>query len=303
MSMSSNPVFPLGKRITGRWNKIEYTVERGLGEGANGKVYLVRRGQERLAMKVGSDTLDLQSEVNTLKVLSGMEGSFRRFLVDVDDAEEQGQAIPFYVMRFVEGQQLQKYLSLKGSAWFPLIGLRLLEKLAELHRTGYIFGDLKKENVLVSGYGMVELVDFGGVTPIGKAVKQFTEIYDRCYWNAGDRSADAAYDLFSFAVLCIHVCGGPKEAFSREILPQNRSVEELLNQAAADPGCAEFLPFLKKALRGTYASSREALEDWRRLVRTRKGTQADVRPAKDTWIKVGFAASLLLFAATVWYYW
>ncbi|WP_258525801.1 protein kinase domain-containing protein [Paenibacillus sp. YN15] len=301
--MSSNPVFPVGKRIAGRWNKTEYAVERVLGEGANGKVYLVRRGQERLAMKVGSDTLDLQSEVNTLKILSGVEGSFRSFLVDVDDWEEQGRTVPFYVMRFVEGQQLQKYLSLKGGDWFPLIGLRLLEKLAELHRTGYLFGDLKKENVLVSGYGMVELVDFGGVTPLGKAVKQFTEIYDRCYWNAGDRTGDAAYDLFSFAVLCIHVCGGPKAAFSREILPQNRSVEELLEQAAADPGCAEYLPFLKKALRGGYAGSGEAVADWRRLVLRRRGAKPVSKPAKDTWIKVGFAASLLLFAATVWYYW
>ncbi|MNC38603.1 hypothetical protein D3C75_872200 [compost metagenome] len=157
--------------------------------------------------------------------------------------------------------------------------------------------------MLVAGYGMVELVDFGGVTPLGKAVKQFTEIYDRCYWNAGDRSADAAYDLFSFAILCIHVCGSPKAAFSREILPQNRSVEELLDEAAKDPGCAEYLPFLKKALRGGYTGSGEALEDWRRLVRTRRGIKPVGKPAKDTWIKVGFAASLLLFAATVWYYW
>ncbi|MDF2939209.1 MAG: protein kinase family protein, partial [Paenibacillaceae bacterium] len=203
-------------------------------------------------------------------------------------------------------QQLQKYLSLKGADWFPLIGLRLLEKLAELHRRGYLFGDLKKENVLVSGYGTVELVDFGGVTPLGKAVKQFTEIYDRCYWNAGDRTADTAYDLFSFAILCIHVCGGPKAAFSREILPQNRSIEELLDQATADPGCAEFLPFLRKALRGSYAGSGEALEEWRRLVRNGRGaknSKAGSMAGKDTWIKVGFAASLLLFAATVWYYW
>lgn len=303
MNISSDPVFRAGKRISGRWNKALYMVERGLGEGANGRVYLVRRGQEKFAMKVGSDTMDLQSEANTLKVLSGMEGSFRHFLLDVDDYEDRDRTVPFYVMRFVEGQQLQNFLSLKGQDWFPLIGLRLLEKLAELHRKGYLFGDLKKENVLVSGYGMVELVDFGGVTPMGKAVKQFTEIYDRGYWNAGDRTADAKYDLFSFAILCIHVCGGPKEAFSREILPQNRSVDELLEETARDPGCADYLPFLRKALKGSFTGSGEALEDWRRLVRSRRGTKVQTRTAKDTWIKVGFAASLLLFAGTLWYYW
>lgn len=287
------------------WHGGRYRIERELGAGANGKVYLVRRDNAVYAMKIGTDTLDLQSEANILKVLSGMDGSFRHFLTDVDDYREDGKSVPFYVMKYVEGRQLQDYLTAKGQDWFPLVGLRLLGLLRELHNKGYVFGDLKKENVLVSGYGQVELVDFGGVTPMGKSVKQFTEIYDRGYWNAGDRSADMAYDIFSFAILCIHVCGGAKSVFAKGVLPQNRSADNLLEEAAADPQCSAYMPFLAKALKGGYASSGEAYSDWQRILRLQTGIRPPGVHGKGakTWVTVGFAASLLLFAATVWYYW
>jgi serine/threonine protein kinase len=305
VSTSYSPAFFSGKQVTGKWHGRAYSIERGLGEGANGKVYLVRRDNAAYAMKIGSDTLDLQAEVNVLKILSGMEGSFRDFLMDVDDYRDGGKDIPFYVMKYVEGRQPQDYLAAKGKEWFPLVGLRLLDKLRELHTKGYVFGDLKKENILVSGYGQVELVDFGGVTPMGKAVKQFTELYDRGYWNAGERSADMGYDLFSFAILCIHLCGGPKQSFAKGVLPQNRNLDELLSEVEKDPLCADYLPFLRKALRGGYSSSAKAVEDWRHMVRERSGIRlpAVSSGAPFAWVKVGFAASLLLFAATVWYYW
>jgi len=293
-----------GRTLTGKWNGRSYRVERALGEGANGKVYLVSREEGLYAMKIGADPVDLQSEANVLKVLSQGEGSFRRFLLDVDDLEHGGEAYPFYVMKYVKGRQVKDYLEARGSGWFPLVGLRLLQKLSELHEKGWIFGDLKKENILVSGYGDVELVDFGGVTPKGRAVKQFTEIYDRGYWNAGSRSADEAYDLFSFAILCINLCGRPKTSFDKQILPQNRSSELLLEEARKDPMLAEYMPFLEKAMTGGYTCSKEAQEEWKRMVYNRKRQAGGngVSLGAASWIKAGFALSLLMFVGVLFYY-
>jgi serine/threonine protein kinase len=292
-------------RVAGKWNGSSYRIERGLGEGANGKVYLVRRDDSYYAMKVGSDAVDLQVEVNVLQALSRLGGSFRNFLVDVDDWSEGGQQFPFYIMKYVKGSQLQVYLADKGRDWFPLVGLRLLERLSELHARGYVFGDLKRENVMVSGYGQVELVDFGGVTPKGRAVKQFTELYDRAYWNAGDRSADEQYDLFAFAVLCIQVCGIPKKLFSKGILPQNRSIQELMEEIRKDPQLREYEAFLVKALRGGYKSSGEASEEWRRILQQRKGQKLSYPGSAPPTglVTAGFVVSVLLFAGTLWYYW
>lgn len=279
-------------------------MERELGQGANGRVFLVSRAGSFYAMKVSDDPVDLQAEANVLKRLSMTDGSFRRFLVDVDDFQENGKRYPFYVMKYVKGVHLQDYLRRKGKDWFPLIGLRLLEKLRELHRKGWIFGDLKRENILVSGYGDVELVDFGGVTPKGRAVKQFTEIHDRGYWDAGSRSADEAYDLFAFAILCLQMCGRKPESFAKHVLPQNRNVGELLDQARNDPECRAYLPFLEKALLGTYTSSEEAYAEWKRLCLTpqRKQSVPVADKKHERRLTAVFAASLILFAAAVMYY-
>ncbi|WP_438448970.1 protein kinase domain-containing protein [Gorillibacterium sp. sgz5001074] len=304
MNTSSNPPLYVGMRVQGKWNGGEYRIEKGLGEGANGKVYLVSRGEALVAMKVGTDAMDLQAEANVLKVLSKMEGSFRRFLLDVDDFHMEGKDYPFYIMKYVRGRQLQEYMGAKGKDWFPVVGLRLLEKLAELHAKGYVFGDLKRENVLVSEFGHVELVDFGGVTPMGKAVKQFTELYDRGYWNAGIRSADGAYDVFAFAVLCVHVCGGPKTSFNKAILPQVRNLDELLAEIRSDPQLKEYAPFLLRALKGEIPSAGQALAEWRGLLKNRTGhTPAGMGQLPTLWVKAGFAASVMLFAAVLWYYW
>ena len=38
----------------------------------------------------------------------------------------------------------------------------------------------------------------------GRAIKEFTEFYDRGYWGLGSRKADPAYDLFAVAMIMIN---------------------------------------------------------------------------------------------------
>jgi len=47
------------------------------------------------------------------------------------------------------------------------------------------------------------LVDFGGVTPFGRGVKEYTEWYDRAWWGRGSRMAEEDYDVFALAMLAI----------------------------------------------------------------------------------------------------
>lgn len=297
MITSSNDAFTEGRIIAGKWKHGHYRVVRLLGEGANGRVYLVERDKEQYALKVGFDAVDLQSEANVLAALSSSPGSFQRFLIDVDDAQVAGASYPFYVMKFVKGQQLQQFLRRKGREWLPLIGCHLLGKLKELHDKGYVFGDLKWENVMVTGFGDVELVDFGGVTQMGKSVKQFTEVYDRGFWSAGMRTADDGYDLFSFAVLMLQAAGGGRECFSKHILPQNRSVEQLEEAVRKTPACRPFAGLLLKALNGRFESTEAALQEWRSAMLKEPAVhkQAEPATARTLWLGLGFAFSFLLF--------
>jgi len=287
-----------GTVLTGKWKQGRYRIERLLGEGANGKVYLVEHNRALYALKVGQDAVDLQSEINVLKNMA-LQKKSEPFLVAVDDfAHAGGKDYPFYVMRYVRGMPLHEYLHREGGDWFALIGFHLLKKLAALHEAGWVFGDLKQENVLVGEYGRVELVDYGGVTARGKSVRQFTEVYDRGYWNAGSRTAEGAYDLFSFAVLCIHQFEAKQLVhLTQTLLPQNRQVEELLKLAEGNSALKPFAGWLAKALRGGFANAREGAAAWQRLL---YGSGVRMRKRSSTrWMTGLFAGSMALLAATI----
>ncbi|WP_168123493.1 serine/threonine protein kinase [Paenibacillus sp. HB172176] len=290
-----------GSVVTGKWRQGRYRVERLLGEGANGKVYLVQNDREWLAMKIGIDAVDLQSEINVLKAMARQQrqsGGRECFLHDVDDlVVEDGKELSFYTMRYIRGTTLAGYLQEHGLEWFPLVGLNLLNKLAGLHKAGWVFGDLKMENVLVADYGHVELVDFGGATSIGKSIRQFTEIYDRGYWNSGSRSADPRYDLFSFGVLCIQIHEGKKlYQLTKDLIPQNRSAEELLRIAEGCQSLKASLPWLKQAFAGSFPDAAEGAESWRSLMHRRSVPHASATPS---WLKGLVAATGALLAVSI----
>ncbi|PZD94850.1 serine/threonine protein kinase [Paenibacillus sambharensis] len=288
-----------GSVLTGKWKRDQYRVDRLLGEGANGKVYLVEHLGRQFALKIGGDAVDLQSEINVLQSLAVQKKGAEPFLVAVDDfRHEDGREYPFYVMRYVKGSTLNEFLHREGADWFPLIGFHLLGRLAALHEAGWAFGDLKQENVMAGEFGRVELVDYGGVTAAGKSVKQFTEIYDRGYWNAGTRTAEGSYDLFSFAVLCIQLFEGKRLIqVTQTLLPQNRNTEELLKLAAGNSALKPFNGWLTKALNGGFANAREGAAAWQRLM---YGPGVRMRRQKGSgWVKGLFAASMVVLAATV----
>jgi hypothetical protein len=291
--------------VKGKWNQNVYRIERSLGEGENGKVYLVKKGSAFFAMKLGFDSIDLQSEVNVLRQLAQTESSFSRFLNDVDDFNSQGKDYPFYVMKYIKGLKITEFVQSKGDQWLGLLGLHLLKKLTHLHSSGYVFGDIKMDNILVSGYGAVELIDFGGVTQKGRSVKQFTEIYDRGYWGAGTRIADEAYDLFAFAVLFMQLSDQAHDIFSRHLLPQNRTVELLKEKLMLVPNkeLQIYVPFLQKALEGEFKSSIQAYAACKNLFykRSQPFQPKSVKGNAFVWIQVGFIASVVLLI-TAWYF-
>ncbi|MGZ9587109.1 protein kinase domain-containing protein [Paenibacillus marinisediminis] len=320
MTISSNnsllQKIPLqvGSVVTGVWNKRKYRIERLLGSGANGVVYYVTKssGQSQpsnergrgFAMKIGMDAVEFQSEINALSSLeagrrhmkSGVGRiSARPFLVESDDVEIDGKRYPFYIMRYVQGVTLSEYLGKRGLDWFGVVGGRLLRRLAELHAAGWIFSDLKAENVLVTPDGEAELVDYGGLTRIGSSVRQFTEWYDRGYWNGGLRSADIGYDLFAYAVLMVHLYQKDQlKQCVRGSLPQVRQQEDLMEIIR---GCSKLRPYqhwLHRAIYGTFVTTDEALVEWQKITQTVYRSAG--RPSRPTprWLKFSFVGSLLI---------
>lgn len=298
---------PPGTIITGKWNGKKYKLERLLGVGANGQVYLAGQGRSVCALKLGTEAAELQGEANVLASLDGTERGRGRppFLLDVDDYSINGSTVPFYVMRYIPGSPVKSFLKKHGTQWIGVIGYRLLERLAELHEAGWVFSDIKNDNVLVADYGRVELVDYGGMTAIGRSVRQFTEIYDRGNWSAGSRKADPAYDWFAFAMLWLHSLDGKRlMQLSSSRLPQDRGVEDLMKLVRSHAKLRPLEDWLERAFHGRFENSREALKEWRSAVR-----RTDAVPPYSKMHVPGWMAGLLLVSvalcasvAAVWWF-
>lgn len=307
MTMPLGPDFSPGTVVTGKWKQGKYVILRTLGKGANGIVYLVQRepGGGRYALKMGFNGVDLQSEINVLTSLESQYSQAGResasYLKEVDDYRINGTDIPFYVMKYVRGEPIHHFIRKHGSDWITITGLRLLKKLAELHRMGFIFCDLKPQNVLVTRYGEVELIDYGGVSPAGRSAKQFTEWYDRGYWNAGSRVADPGYDVFSFALLLIHLLEGDElQRLAGESLPQLRGMGPLSVLIQRSERLSPYKGWLGQAVQGKFESAEMAFLHWKKHVYGPVKRQSESRsePA-PRWLIPSFALSALIMAGAI----
>ncbi len=155
--------------------------------------------------------MSITSEVNVLKHFSKVQGQvLGPSLLDVDDYVTNTGIFPFYVMEYLKGTELISYMQNRGVEWLGILMIQLLGDLSRLHSVGWVFGDLKPDNILVVGPpARIRWLDVGGTTLIGRSVKEYTEFYDRGYWGLGSRKAEPSYDLFAVAMVMIN-CAYPK---------------------------------------------------------------------------------------------
>jgi serine/threonine-protein kinase len=304
--MSSNGSLPkLPRQFSGRWNKASYLVLAELGQGANGAVYLADCNGSRQAVKIGQDAIDILMEVNMLKHVQQVRDiRVGPLLCDVDDLVINGKAYTFYAMEYLEGEQLDQYVKRAGTEWVPVLMVQLLTRLDVLHRNGWVFGDLKPENVIVNKADkQVRLIDFGGVTKMGKAVRQFTEEYDRAAWQAGDRRAEISYDLFSLAVMMTRLMCGAEEWKTMRREPRQTGL--LCDIIRKNDSLYPYRAALVKAFHGKFPSAVAMKNELLAVLRERMLGRGEKQAsgAAGKWIGGFFVASLLALAGSLYYAW
>ncbi len=249
-------------------------------------------GPSPCALKIGSDLYGFQTEMNTMRDLSGFVSIYL-----ADDWQVGTACYPFYTMPFVDGAPMDRYARSVGTRELLECGEKLLQLLQLLHLHGWAFGDLKSGNVLASAGGKPQLVDFGGSAPFGSSIKQYSELYDRGYWKAGGRTAEATYDLFSFAVLMIESAGGERLLKETANRAEARNERGLLAVAGS---CAALRPVsacISKMIRGEYAGSDEALAEWRLALSGYTGSAPGT--ADPRWLRLWLSGSAAAFAASL----
>ncbi len=253
----------IGTRVLGKWHKKPYKIVRKLGAGTSGTVYLADSAAGLVALKIGSDSMSITSEVNVLKHFSKVQGkSLGPSLFDVDDLLVNGKTYPFYVMEYVKGEPFIPYMQDRGNEWLALLMIQLLGDLQRLHIAGWVFGDLKPDNLLVAGPpARVRLLDVGGTTLIGRAIKEYTEFFDRGYWELGSRKAEPSYDLFAVGMIMIN-CGYP----SRFEKTGDNPLKCIKKRIDEQPFLHPYRTIIIRALQGHYIEANEMRDELLKVV-------------------------------------
>ncbi|MBD1383185.1 protein kinase domain-containing protein [Metabacillus arenae] len=259
-SMNQACKVAVGTIIKGKWHRNSYKILKILGYGANGVVYLTEGNTGLAALKLSDNSMSVTSEVNVLKHFSKAQGSsIGPSLIDVDDWNRTGneKMLSFYAMEYIKGDLLLDFFRKKGPEWVPVMIMQLLKNLSSLHASGWVFGDLKPENLIVSGPPpKIRCIDVGGTTQTGRAIKEFTEFFDRGYWGLGTRKAEPSYDLFAVAMIVINA------AYPKRFVKKEDGKNQLWEAIDQDPFLKKYEKVLKSALLGKYESADTMKKDF-----------------------------------------
>lgn len=150
-----------------------YRIDGKLGEGGFGVVYRAYDShlKQTLAIKILPDNATSAQETLTreFKTLSQLQ---HPNLVRVYDYGTLPPHIPYFTMELIEGQNLRDFLRNKTNILLiPMVIRQALKALTYLHANRILHGDIKPENVVITGGEdhsiNTKLLDFGLTTSLG----------------------------------------------------------------------------------------------------------------------------------------
>src|ERR1700719_1331316 len=198
-----------------------YRIERELGEGGMGVVYLATDDQvpgERFAIKVLREALQpgalvlLREEVRKTRKLSHQN------IIDVHSVNVDGQRL-YVLMEYLEGKSLSMLLDEEFGRGIPFShAWPIIEDvgaaLSNAHDHSVVHSDLKPANVFLTISGRTKLLDFG-IARVSRGPllhadigpRALTPAYASCEMLEG-KEADRRDDIYSFACLIYEMlCG------------------------------------------------------------------------------------------------
>jgi serine/threonine protein kinase len=197
-----------------------YTLERLLGRGGMGSVWLGRRSDGKFEGRVAIKLLDrrglghdaaeqIRHEASVLARLS------HPHIARLFDAGVRENGQPYLILEYIEGERIDRYCSARQ---LPLVArlrlfLGVLDAVAHAQAQLIVHRDLKPSNVLVTADGVVKLLDFGvaalqplhqsQVAPPADGTQALTPGYAAPEQLRGE-PVSAASDVYALGVL-LHV--------------------------------------------------------------------------------------------------
>lgn len=297
-----------------------YRIERRLGSGGMGDVYLARQvNLDRLvAIKLLPPEL-AKNERFVQRFLSEAKSAAKvtheNIVAAIDAGEAKGRT--YFIMEYVEGETLFQIVRRDGALPEKRaleIARQIAKGLRHAHRAGLIHRDVKPANVMITTDGTAKILDFGLARKVdaqdtsAPGIVESSPAYASPEQARGEKNLDHRTDMYSLGVSLYELLTGrlpflgdtPGSYFIQHATatpPTPKSLNPRISGAAN----ALVMRLLRKSRDGRFADYDELLAEIEKILQPRPQPAAPAAPAgpvpwqKQPWVKpagIGVAALL-----------
>lgn len=214
-----------------------YRVERTLGHGGMGSVFLAHRADGNVEQKVAIKVVRPESLSNSTLARFRLERQVLALLQHPNiptmlDAGELASGEPYVAMAYIAGEPIDRYVrqhQLDVARRLRLF-LQICDAVAYAHRNLIVHRDIKPGNVLVDGHGRPQLLDFGIAKPLqhklgavdaidtGLADRYLSPVYASPEQLRGT-TITTSCDIFALGVLLYELLAGAPPFVSDGLTP------------------------------------------------------------------------------------
>jgi serine/threonine protein kinase len=241
----------------------DYTLKSPIGEGGMAIVYLAEHNtlNKPVAIKLLNKEFIHNDNIRK-RFLAEARNLFSMShpnIIKVTDLIDQEDTVAF-VMEYIEGQTLKEYLDTKRKLKddeIKKLFVQMLDAVGYVHEQGLIHRDIKPSNFLISGKGVVKLLDFGiakktdttssEYTQTGTTQNMGTPMYMSPEQIKSTKDVTAQSDIYSLGVVLWQMATGKKpydtnttstfelqtKIVNEKLAPTNTLFDEVISGATA----------------------------------------------------------------------